>query len=51
MIDTICRFLAVPSTVFHFRCDPPDANEPGCTSVRRFAIMRLAQCIQVRQTP
>lgn len=47
MIDTICRFLAVPSTVFHFRCDPPDAKEPGCTSVRRFAIMRLAQCIQV----
>ncbi|KAI7875421.1 hypothetical protein K492DRAFT_168123 [Lichtheimia hyalospora FSU 10163] len=49
MINTICRFLAIPSTVFYFQCDPPDTKEPSCTNVRRFAIMRLAQCIQINQ--
>lgn len=43
MTNTICRFLATPSPVFDLQTEK--ANET--VSVQQFAIVRLAQCVQV----
>lgn len=43
MTDTICRYLATPSTVFEAITE---VNQKTFT-VQKFAIVRLAQCIQV----
>lgn len=44
MTNTICRFLATPSPVFELLAET--GQEP--LSVQQFAIIRLAQCVQVR---
>lgn len=43
MTNTICRFLATPSPVFELLAEA--GQEP--LSVQQFAIVRLAQCVQV----
>jgi phosphatidylinositol 4-kinase len=43
MTNTICRFLATPSPVFDLQTEK--ANET--ISVQQYAIVRLAQCVQV----
>lgn len=43
MTNTICRFLATPSPVFELQTE--ESNE--AVSVQQYAIVRLAQCVQV----
>lgn len=43
MTNTICRFLATPSPVFELQTEK--VNET--ISVQQYAIVRLAQCVQV----
>lgn len=43
MTNTICRFLATPSPVFELQTE--NVNE--IISVQQYAIVRLAQCVQV----
>lgn len=43
MTNTICRFLATPSPVFELQTE--NVNET--ISVQQYAIVRLAQCVQV----
>ena len=40
MTNSICRFLATPSPVFELQAEET-------VSVQQFAIVRLAQCVQV----
>ncbi|KAI7870650.1 hypothetical protein BDF14DRAFT_1772183 [Spinellus fusiger] len=42
MTNTICRFLATPSSVFEMQTE----QGVGLISVQQFAITRLAQCVQ-----
>lgn len=43
MTNTICRFLATPSPVFDLQTE----KRKESVSVQQFAIVRLAQCVQV----
>ncbi|CAO3608584.1 unnamed protein product [Cunninghamella echinulata] len=43
MIDTICQFLATPSATFENKVE----LENNTMNIRKFAIIRLAQCIQI----
>lgn len=43
MTNTICRFLATPSSVFELQAEIGQET----ISVQQFAIVRLAQCVQV----
>lgn len=43
MTNAICRFLATPSPVFELKVE----QEQVTTTMQKFAIVRLAQCIQV----
>lgn len=43
MISIFCRFLATPSLV----PDKPTTNSKEETSIHKFTITRLAQCVQV----
>jgi hypothetical protein len=43
MTNTICRFLATPSSVFDLQAE----EQEKLLSVKNFAIIRLAQCVQV----
>lgn len=45
MTNTICRFLATPSPVFELRTE----KSKETVSVQQYAIVRLAQCVQVRE--
>lgn len=45
MTNTICRFLATPSPVFEFKVE----QEKQDVTMQKFAIVRLAQCVQVRK--
>lgn len=45
MTNTICRFLATPSPVFEFKVE----QEKEDITMQKFAIVRLAQCVQVRK--
>ncbi|CAO3618813.1 unnamed protein product [Mucor hiemalis] len=44
MTNTICRFLATPSPVFEFKVKLGYET----VSVQKFAIVRLAQCVQIK---
>ncbi|KAG0179232.1 phosphatidylinositol-4- kinase [Apophysomyces sp. BC1034] len=44
MTNTICRFLATPSLVFELQTAQDGKN----ISVQQFAIVRLAQCVQIK---
>jgi hypothetical protein len=45
MTNTICRFLATPSPVFELQTE----KSKETVSVQQYAIVRLAQCVQVRK--
>ena len=43
MTNTICRFLATPSPVFDLQTETLKET----VSVQQYAVVRLAQCVQV----
>lgn len=44
MTNAICQFLATPSPVFELKAE----QEQETVTMQKFAIVRLAQCVQVK---